>query len=230
MKLFRPMSPEEIRFIKGFKVGEKYMRAGTDVVEAGTSTHHVYTLYSGWALRYDTLPDGRKQILSILLPGDMIGLQAAMFDEAQHSVQALTDVTLCVFLRDRFFELYRRQPKLGYDVTWLAAHSEAIVDANLLSVGRRTAIERMAYLILSLHDRLDQLGLVTEGGMRFPLTQQQIGDALGLSIVHTNKTLKKLYQRQAIVIRDRHLTILDRPALERIARYDENAHAPRPLL
>lgn len=224
------MTEEELRFVEGFKVGERYMRAGTDIIAENEHDQYIYTLYAGWAARYRTLDDGRKQILGILLPGDMVGLQAAIFHEALHAVQAITDVTLCVFQKERFVELFRKQPMLGFDVTWLAAHSEAIVESNLLTVGRRNAVERVAHFIVSLHDRLEALDLVSEKTMRFPLTQQQIADALGLSIVHTNKTLKRLGERQLISLHSRQLTVHDRATLVEIARYDDEVAKVRPMI
>ena len=227
---FRPMKETEVDFISGFKVGEKLYRAGTDIVEEGLADNHIYTLYKGWACRYHMMEDGRRQILSILLPGDLIGLQSAMFTEPEHSVSALTNVTLCVFERSRFFELYQKQPSLGFDITWIAAHEEALVDDNLLTVGRRSAAERIAYLLVSLHDRLVPLDLVTNDTFDFPLTQYHIADALGLSLVHTNKTLKKLMQRQLIAISDRKVRISDQIQLRELAKHDGNARAPRPLI
>ena len=138
------------------------------------------------------LPDGRRQILNFLLPGDLIGLQAAMFDAALYAVEALTDVQLCILPRRRIWALFGEMPGLAFDVTWLGAREEGFVDENLTSVGRRTAAERVAALIITLYKRATALDLVTDNSFEFPLTQQHIADALGLSLVHTNKTLARL--------------------------------------
>src|SRR5207248_9631751 len=127
---------------------------------------------SGWAMRHKTLSDGRRQILNFVLPADLIGLQASVLDEMQHSVEALTDMVLCVFPRERLWELYSHHPTLAFDLTWIAAREEQILDEHLVSLGRRTAVERTAYLLLHLFARAEQLGF-TEGGMvELPLTQQ----------------------------------------------------------
>ena len=149
---------------------------------AGDDSPELYTLYYGWAFRFKTLPDGRRQILNFLLPGDLIGLQAAMFDGALHGIEALTDVELCVLPRRKVWALFGKMPDLAFDVTWLGSREESLVDENLTSVGRRTAEERIAALIVKLYKRANALGLVTDGTFTFPLTQQHIADALVSSI------------------------------------------------
>jgi CRP/FNR family transcriptional regulator len=95
-----------------------------------------------------------------LLPGDLIGLQQAFSDGAMHGIEAVTDVALCVFPRDGLWTLFREYPSLGYDITWLSARSEGMVDDNLLTVGRRNAVERVAVLLMHLYRRVERLGLV----------------------------------------------------------------------
>lgn len=113
-----------------------------------------------------------------------------------HGVEALSDLSLCLFPRDALWELHRAMPRIGFDVTWLAAQEESLVDENLLSVGWRSAEERIASLLIILYKRaaalLPQGGT---GGVVFPLTQQHIADSMGLSLVHTNKTLRRPERR-----------------------------------
>jgi CRP-like cAMP-binding protein len=114
--LFKPVTPEELDTIFNMLEGQIALKAGADIVRAGDESPELYTLYSGWAFRYKTLPDGRRQILNFLLPGDLIGLQAAMFDTAQHGIEALTDVELCVLPRRKVWDLFGQMPGLGFDV------------------------------------------------------------------------------------------------------------------
>ena len=102
------------------------------------------TLLRGWAFGYKTLSDGRRQILSFLLGGDFIGAQQKMGDAAAHGVDTLTEAAFCVFQRDVPWEIHRRSPSMGFNATWLTAHEESLVDGTLLSVGRRSAEERIA--------------------------------------------------------------------------------------
>ena len=99
------------------------------------------------------LDDGRRQILNYALPADMLGLQGALMNEMEHSVEALTPLVLCVFPRSKLWDLYSRLPSLAFDITWLAAREEQLIDEHLVSLGRRTALERAAYLLLHLFTR-----------------------------------------------------------------------------
>ena len=227
---FRPFSADELAFMSRFKCGELVAAPGTLIFEEGADSAHLYTLLSGWAVRHKSLPDGRRQILNFALSGDLIGLQASLGQEMDHSVEALTDVLLCVFERDRFFELCDECPSLAYDVIWLAAREHRLLDSNLLSVGRRTAIERVAYLILLLYNRARARGLTEEGSVVFPFNQQHMADALGMSLVHTNKTLARLRAHGVVSWSRSAFRIRDEEGLARLAEWDTALQRPRPFL
>ncbi len=230
MHVLRDFTPEELAFVSGFKSGELTAQAGTSVLLEGTSSAHLYTVLSGWAFRYKMLPDGRRQILNFALPSDFLGLQSSVFNEMQHSVEALTDVVLCVFERERLWQLYSGHPTLAFDITWLAAREEQILDEHLLSVGRRSALERTAFLLLHLFARAEQVGLTRGNRIQLPFTQQHVADTLGMSLVHTNKTLKRLSASRSFRWKDKVLEILDRDALTSIAGYDVPDRQPRPFI
>ncbi|MFN0190992.1 MAG: Crp/Fnr family transcriptional regulator [Aestuariivirga sp.] len=230
LKVFRDFTQQELDFVKSFKTGELSVKAGSTVLLEGNSSAHLYTLLSGWIFRYKALSDGRRQILNFALPGDFIGLQASVFNEMQHTVEALTDAVMCVFPREKLWSLYSTQPGLGFDVTWLAAREEKMLDDHLLSVGRRTAIERLAYLIMHLFRRAKELRLTNGASLALPINQQHVADTLGLSLVHTNKTLRKLYDRKVIEWRDKSVTVLDEASLIKIARFEADRDWPRPLI
>jgi len=231
LKVFRPFAPEELAFVNSFKAGELVVDPRATILQEGTSSTHLFTVLFGWAFRYKMLPDGRRQILNFALPGDFLGLQASMFNEMTHSVEALTSMTLCVFPRERIWELYERYASLSFDVTWLAAREEQILDSNLLNVGRRDAIERTAYLILHLFMRARDVGLASRSAVNLPITQQHLADTIGMSIVHTNKTLKRLYDRKLITWKSQRLEILDLEGMKALADWDgDSAGQLRPLI
>ncbi len=232
LSLFIGQSESEVAIIESLRRDQISGLADSSIIHEGETDPPLYTLFSGWAFRFKTLSDGRRQILNFLLPGDFIGVQQKMGDAADHGVQALTDVVLCVFRRDALWELHRSAPTLGFGVTWLTAHEESLVDDTLLSVGRRSAEERIATLLVLLFKRV--AALLPDGGSQgvpFPLTQQHIADGLGLSLVHTNKTLRKLERRGLHRIEDGRLRLLDVKALTRIADlYGDGKPPPRPLI
>lgn len=230
LAVFRDFAPEELAFISRFKTAELSVDKGATVLAEGSRSAHMYTVLSGWGFRYKLLPDGRRQILNFLMPGDLIGLQGSLMGEVQHSVEALSPMLLCVFDRDRLRTLYRNHPGLAYDVTWLAAREERMLDENLLSVGRRSALERAAYLIAFICSRTRGLGLGVRDGAEIPITQQHVADTLGLSLVHTNKTIRKLIQRGLISWREGGCEVLDFDALRDLAGWDGLREPKRPLL
>lgn len=230
MAQFRAFSPEELKFVSNFKRGELVAEPGSMILAEGAHSAQLFTLLSGWAFRFKTLEDGRRQILNYCLPGDLIGLQGSVIGAMEHSVEALSPAVLCVFQRDRLADLFRNYPGLGFDVTWLASREERMLDENLLSVGRRSALERAAYLIAFIHDRAKSVGMVDARGLMIPITQQHVADTLGLSIVHTNKTLKRLSQLGLIRWHDRACEVLDPAGLTDIAQWQRPPEMARPLI
>ncbi|MCZ4347259.1 Crp/Fnr family transcriptional regulator [Devosia sp. J2-20] len=227
---FRSFAANELQFISSFKTGELVAETGATLLSEGAHSSHLYTLLSGWAFRYKVLADGRRQILNYMLPGDLIGLQGSIIGEMEHSVEALSTSVLCVFQRDRLSELFRNHPGLGFDITWLAAREERMLDDHLLSLGRRTAMERAAYLLAFLHQRAVSVGLVSDKNLFIPITQQHVADTLGLSIVHTNKTLRKLAERGLIQWLDRSCEVIDVQGLMALAEWEGLPEGGRPLI
>ena len=232
LPLFVNHNAGELALVQSLKRREQRLRGGETLIHEGQTDAPLYTLLDGWAFRFKTLSDGRRQILNFLLAGDFIGVQQKMGDTAAHGVDALTDAVFCVFQRDALWELHRQQPSMGFNITWLTAHEESLVDDTLLSVGRRSAEERIATLLILLFKRA--AALQADGGaagVPFPLTQQHIADGLGLSLVHTNKTLRKLERRGLHRIADGYLQLRDVKALARLADlYGDGKQAPRPLV
>ena len=227
---FRDFSAPELDFISTFKSGELNAEAGTTLFFEDTSSPHLYTVLAGWAFRYKMLPDGRRQILNFALPGDFLGLQTSVFEGMGHSAEALTDMVLCIFPREKLWDLFCNHPSLGFDLTWLAAREERMIDEHLLSVGRRTALERMAYLLLHLFRRAEDIGLTDGERVEFPFFQQHLADTLGMSLVHANNTLRRLTAQKLVHWKQRIFRILDRERLAEIAGYAFADPQPRPFI
>ncbi|MEJ1157501.1 Crp/Fnr family transcriptional regulator [Prosthecomicrobium sp. N25] len=230
LPVFSNGSPEEIAFIQSFKIGELNANAGATIYQEGANSPHLFTILDGWAFRYKTLPDGRRQILNYALQGDFIGLQNTLAKSMEHGVEALTSLRLCVFSRARLFELFASQPTLGLDIAWLAAREERFLDSHLLAVGRRTATERIAYLLWHLAVRAREAGFDTSAGVELPMRQQHLADTLGMSLVSFNKTLQRLRTSGCITLVGRTLRIEDERVLLRIAKVDPTRPERRPLI
>lgn len=232
LPLFVSHSAEELDLVQSLKRRELNLQAGETLIHEGQTDAPLFTLLTGWAFRFKTLRDGRRQILSFLLGGDFIGVQQKMEDASAHGVDTLTEARFCVFQRDSLWELHRGSLSMGFNITWLSAHEESMLDETLLSVGRRSAEERVASLLILLFKRAAALQPdAGASGVPFPLTQQHIADGLGLSLVHTHKTLRKLEKRGLHRIENARLRLFDVNAMARLAElYGDGRPAARPLV
>ncbi|WP_372732077.1 Crp/Fnr family transcriptional regulator [Novosphingobium sp.] len=224
--------PADLRhWIAAFRQGEARFVRGEQVFDQGSRPKHLYTVLSGVLMRTRLLEDGRRQVINFMFPGDFLGLQAALDGEMSHAVEAVTSVTLCVFARDRFFDMVASQPRLAFDMTWLAAHEEAALEEHIVSLGQRNARERMAALAVFLVQRAHDTGLAPDGVLTITVTQGQIADMLGLSLVHTNRTLQALRRLQLVDWTVNSISIPDLESARQFAGIDSNSfRLPRPYI
>jgi len=213
-----------------FKVGELTIDPGTPLLMEGSNSPQLFTALRGLGLRYKTLPNGRRQVLNFVFPGDFIGLQAGVMGEMKHSVEATTHMTLCVFDRSELWNLFKIKPERGFDLTWLAAVEEHVMGEAVATIGQRTALEAVAWALLRVFRRGQTLDLVRNFSMALPFRQQDLADSLGLSLVHTNKTLGKLRDRQVASWTDGTLQVNDLKALADIAQDTLENLPKRPLI
>jgi CRP/FNR family transcriptional regulator, anaerobic regulatory protein len=223
------MSDAEVAFMLRFKKGERRVPAGGRVLVAGESVPHLYTVLSGLGLRHRSLPDGRRQVLNFVFPGDLLGLQGGLTAEQRHAVIASTDMVLCVFDRDDLWGMFRDQPARALAVTWAAATDESLMAEALTAVGQGAAGERIAWALTRLVARFSALGIGDGDSVPIPWRQQDLADALGLSLVHTNKTLARFREQGLVRWTEGRLILGDLDALAGIAGLDPPPH-PRPLI
>jgi CRP-like cAMP-binding protein len=228
--LFVHMSKDDLEIMQKFKAGELSVEPGTPILMEGSNAPQLFTALSGMGIRDKMLENGERQVLNFVFPGDFIGLQAGIVGKMGHSVEARTHMRLCVFNRSEFWNFFKSNPERAFDVTWLAAIEEHFLGETLATVGQRTAIQAIAWALIKIFQRGDALGMVTNNQMELPYTQRDMADALGLSLVHTNKTLSKLKDRQLASWSDRMLQINDLQSLADIAIMTLEKPAKRPFL
>lgn len=230
LPLFDPLSSTEIEFMEKFKVGEMNIEPGAPILAEGANTPQIYTALSGMGLRYKLLEDGRRQVISLVLPGDFIGLQAGVMNQMTHSVEATTAMSLCVFDRAELWSLYRNQPARAFDLTWLAANEERFLGEALAALGQREAYELLSWALARIWRKLEALDLTTGTTAPLPYRQQDLADAMGLSLVHTNKTLAKLRNSELAFWADGKLTVPNIEALEDAGLCRDEPLRKRPLI
>ncbi|MBO6783759.1 MAG: Crp/Fnr family transcriptional regulator [Alphaproteobacteria bacterium] len=216
------LSDEEISHLAELQSESNGFAANKDVVEAGEPADLTLILIEGWAYRYKTLEDGKRQIVSFLIPGDFVNLYAALFDEADTSVRTLTDCQFAGANPDQMLEIFKTEPRLAALLCWSAGEHDAILAEQIVRIGRRSAYERIAHLVMELLIRLEHVDQSSGDSFEFPLTQEVIGDTLGLSTVHVNRTMKRLRNDGLIEQNNGRIAIKDTRALADAAQFDRD--------
>ena len=214
-----PMSMEEARFLEDCQATIQKLEPDTNFVRDGDDIKRTYVIRKGWAVRYSTMADGRRQILSFALPGDIIGLHAGFRHKATYSAASLTRLEVGVVNSSQMLEIARRFPILSAGLNWCTAREFAILGDQALRLGRMTAYERVSHLILELYYRQHMIDALDGEWMDFPLTQGELADALGLSLVHVNRQLMRLRREKMVEVSRKRLRILDVEALKKATEF-----------
>lgn len=212
---FRPLSaPAATALDKAVRERILRLGGGQDLISEGDRPDRIRFVLSGWLARYKTLEDGRRQIVNFVLPGEICDPYSYLLARMDHSIGTLTPVVFSEIERERFEELVAGDRTLAEAVwcEWFAGNS--IQREWTLNIGRRVALERVAHLLCEIFDRLKAIGQVDGNSCAFPITQMDLADATGLSVVHLNRTLQELRAAGLIVLRERTLTISDLDALK----------------
>jgi CRP-like cAMP-binding protein len=218
---FRELSDEDFRPFTELTLGTLTVGANRDFVQAGEVGGHLYVVLEGVAFRYKTWPAGKRQIFDFLLPGDLVGTQSGLLGMIDHSVRALTMVRLSIIDARGFDELHRRGGNLALALVKSRTAEERRMDNRFAMIGRRSAVERLAFLLADLYERqLRQNAPTTEGAVLFPLRRQHMADALGLTGAHINRTLNQFRERRLATVADGMLVVHDRRKLAELAGYD----------
>ncbi|KQM40774.1 Crp/Fnr family transcriptional regulator [Sphingomonas sp. Leaf10] len=196
------------------------IRAGRDLIRVGDRSEQVFLLLDGWACRYKDLPDGKRQILAYLIPGDLCDPHIFIFEEMDHSIRALGDARVAAIPKQVILDLTDRYPALARGFWWSALVDEAISREWLVNVAQRDSYTRMAHLFCEMWLRMCQVDLARDGTFDLPVTQEQLGDTLGITPIHVNRVLQRMRAEGLISTNRRQLTIHDVDALQDAAEFD----------
>ncbi|BCM85787.1 Crp/Fnr family transcriptional regulator [Methylobacterium indicum] len=191
-----------------------------DIIAEGEEPCDVNLILAGWVCRYKQLADGSRQIMSFLLPGDLCDLNIFLLRRMDHALGTLTPVTVAKISRDLLDRMLNADPRLTRALWWEVLVTAAIHREWLVNIGRRSALERLAHLLCEIFLRQRAVGRAQDGRCELPITQVELADALGLSAVHVNRTLRELRQAGLIDWRDKSLVLPDLDALTALARFD----------
>lgn len=219
LERYLDLSSTDIDMLRSLIEAEITVKKRRDLVVDGYEFRKLCFIQDGFAARYKLLHNGKRQIINLLVPGDIVGLPGSFHDRATYSVVAISELRLQICPLDAYVELCYRRPKFGLALSWLAveeatAHADRIVD-----IGRRTSIERLARFLLEIHSRLMICGQATEDSFELCFSQEIVSDTLGLSVPHLNRMLARLRSDGLISLQDRYVKFCNLKAMQALAQY-----------
>ncbi|HEX8239447.1 MAG TPA: Crp/Fnr family transcriptional regulator [Allosphingosinicella sp.] len=194
--------------------------AGRTIVRTGTTLGASTLLIEGIVCRYKDLADGQRQIMELHVAGDFVDLHGFLLKQLDHNVGAMTAVRVASVPHDALRGITETHPHLGRMLWFSTLLDAAIHREKILSIGRRSALGRIAHIFCELQIRLRMVGLASEQGYALPLTQADLADVTGLTSVHVNRMLKKLRDEDLLTFRGGTVTIGDWTQLQRVAEFD----------
>lgn len=219
---FAPLTEQDKRILERVGSSNEVAPAGAVIIGEGEVPRSVFVLTEGFACRYRDMPDGRRQIMTFLLPGDLCDMHVFLIKAMDHSIAALTPVRLAAVSRDTILDLLFNRPRIAAALWWSSLQEEAILRERIVALGRRNAHGRIAYLLCEIFWRCQAVGLDLGPVVNLPLSQVDLADTLGLTPVHVNRVLKQLRHKGLVKLSHRVLTILDLPQLQAMAGFDSS--------
>lgn len=197
----------------------RFVAARRDVVSEGQAPRYINVVIDGWGCRYKHLPDGRRQVLALMLPGDLCDANVQVLRRTDHGIGAITPMTIAEIMPDALSELAFDNPRIARALWWNDHVSSSTQREWIASLGQRSARERIATLFCEIHHRLKLIGRCDGPVCEFPLTQADVADATGLTPVHVNRMVQDLRRDRLIELSGRTLTILDLPQLQEVGLF-----------
>lgn len=182
----------------------------------------VYLLLEGWGYRYKLLPDGGRHILAYLIPGDLCDIHIFILKAMDHNLGLLSPATVAVIPQETILEVMDAHPRIERALWWATLVDEAVLREWLVNIGQRDAYARIAHLFCELWLRMRSVGLADEGRFSLPLTQEELGDTMGLTAVHVNRVIQRMRAEKLISLAKRELIIHDPAQLRAVAEFESN--------
>jgi CRP-like cAMP-binding protein len=213
------LSKQEEEALKGARISERFYPAGTIIMEEGAMRRSLLLVYSGWALSFKSMADGRRLVADFPLRGDLLS-NGSIFGATYRAALAVTDVTIFEITLDKDLLLMRQMPLLATMFVHLLNRNFSIATEHLANIARRPPIERTAHLLLEMRHRLHMAGLADGQAFSFPFTQSDLADALGLTAIHTNRVLRDLREDGLLIFRGSAVQLLDLESLHGMTQFD----------
>jgi len=193
-----------------------------DLINEGDRPDHVHLILEGFACRYKLLPDGERQIMAYLVPGDICDLHVSILGEMDHAIATLSRCKIVLIPRGIIEDITENHGRINRALWWATLVDEATLREWLVNMGRRPADRQLAHLLCELLVRLQAVGLATENSFEFPVTQAELADTLGISTVHLNRMVQQLRNDGLITLQGHCLTIMNVDGLKKFVDFDQN--------
>jgi CRP-like cAMP-binding protein len=223
MEQFTRFSEEERRKLDELvSQRNKTFGPGEDILREGDHSPDCHVILSGLACRYKILPNGGRQIMAFLIPGDLCDAEIFILKEMDHCVGAMTPTTSALVSGEKMKEMLRSAGSLAEALWWGTLTDLGVLRERIVDHGRRDAHERVAHLLYELLVRYRMVGEASDDAFEFAITQTDLADATGITPVHVNRILQRLREDRLITLTGKVLTILDAPRLKQLAGFNAN--------
>ena len=221
LQQFSRLDPDDIQAFEALLGDVQQAEPGTVIVPAGHAQSHALVVARGWCTRSHLDDDGRRQIINYLRPGELTGIFLGVYPAAEYEVTALTGVSVWRIAAQSLADVFARAPRLALALTWMAARDERLLEQQIVRLGLRDSMERLADLLAELYFRQLAVGADADAAVHLPLTQQDLADTLGLSRVHTNRICQALADTGAVSSDQDGIHILHVQRLQQVAAFDD---------
>jgi CRP-like cAMP-binding protein len=219
---FAPLSEVDRQVLDGLAAQDEHFAPDVDIVREGSVPRSVFLIKEGMAIRYRDLPDGGRAIMTFVIPGDLCDMHVFLLKAMDHSISTTTPVRIARISRENMMDLFAHHPRISAALWWSSLQEEAMLRERIVSLGRRDARGRVAYLLCELLWRYAAVGLTNGDTFRLALTQIELADTLGLTPVHVNRVLKEFRGRGLLSMEHRVLNLLDVASLQDIAGFNRD--------
>ncbi len=216
--LFGELDPKQLDTARALRSSQITYSAGEYLYHEGDEPTKAFTIYTGWVSLFKNLEDGDRQILRFGLPGDFLCYKIGKNRIMDHSAIAISDVTLCAFPIDRFRSVIAELPELAFAISSMNEMVNERCHTALTAIASHPAETKVAYLLLSLYLREQALSEHKKDFVSFPITQEDIGDALGLTSIHVNRVFQSLRKKGLIECKSKCLWVPDPASLANVAK------------
>ena len=222
LSAYAPLDQADVAALVAATSRPRKFAARRDLIREGDRPGPVFVILEGWAFRYKILPNGLRQVLAFLMPGDSCDLHIGLLAEMDHGIQTIIPALVAMIERTEMDLMMDRSRGVAKAMYVSQLIDEGTMRAWITSMGRRTSHERVAHLMCELYVRARTIGLQTEPVLLLPLSQILLADALGMTPVHLNRVLRQLREAGAMLLQRGSLIITDPGKLVKIAGFDEN--------